>query len=110
MFGVPEILVVGHMCGPYGGKPSPIKVSAIQNLKENCKSLTEVRRFLGACVFYRIWIQHFAHVADPFYGLLKKNSSFLWTNIHTDLIRRLKEMPLFYGRLDIVVNTPSLLL
>ena len=92
MFGVPEILVVGHMCGPYGRKPSPIKVNAIQNLKDNCKSLTEVRRFLGACVFYRIWIPHFAHVADPLYGLLKKNSSFLWTNVHTGVIRQLKEM------------------
>ena len=61
MFGVPEILVVGHMCGPYGRKPSPIKVNAIQNLKENCKSLTEVRRFLGACVFYESGF-HISHM------------------------------------------------
>ena len=28
-FGQPEILVVGHLCGPYGRRPSPAKVEAI---------------------------------------------------------------------------------
>ena len=68
------------------------KVNAIQNLKDDFKSLTEVRKFLGACVFYRIWIPHFAHVAGLLYGLPKKNSRFLWTNVHIDAIRQLKEM------------------
>ena len=31
-------------------------------------------------------------MADPLYGLLKKNSSFPWTNVHTCVIRQLKEM------------------
>ena len=31
-------------------------------------------------------------MADPLYGLLKKNSSFLWTNVHTYVIRQLREM------------------
>ena len=92
MFEVPEVLVVGHMCGPYKRKPSPIKINAIQNLKDDCKSLREVRMFLGACVFQRIWIPHFTHLADPLYGLLKKISRFLWTNVHIDAIRQLKEM------------------
>ena len=74
-FSQPEILVVGHLCGSYGRKPSPSKVNAIQEMKEECESQTEVRRFLGACAFCHIWIPHYAHVAEPLYGLLKKKRS-----------------------------------
>ena len=69
-FGVQEVLIVGHLCSPEGQRPSPAKVEAIQKMKESCISTTEVRRFLGACVFYLIWIPHFAHVAKPLYELL----------------------------------------
>ena len=64
-FGQSEIMVVGHLCGPYGRKPSPAKVEAISVMKHDCSSVTEVRRFLGACAFYHIWIPHYAHVAEP---------------------------------------------
>ena len=89
-FGQPEILVVGHLCGSYGRKPSPAKVEAIAAMKEECGSVTEVRRFLGACAFYHIWIPHYAHIADPLYGLLKKTRKFEWVEEHTEAIRRLK--------------------
>ncbi|MCO5587994.1 hypothetical protein L7F22_041947 [Adiantum nelumboides] len=46
-FGAQEVLIVGHMCGPYGRKPSPAKVEAIQRMKNTCTSITEVHRFLG---------------------------------------------------------------
>ena len=29
-----EILVVGHLCGPYGRRPSPTKIDVIQAMKE----------------------------------------------------------------------------
>ena len=90
-FGQNEVLIVGHMCGWYGRKPSPIKINAIQNMKEVCESVTEVRRFLGACVFYHIWIPHFAHVSDPLYQLLRKGKKFIWTDEHTQVVQQLKE-------------------
>ena len=70
-FGVDEILVVGHLCGRYRRKPNPKNVDVINKMKA-CNSITEVRRFLGACVFYQIWIPHFAHIAEPLYNLLRK--------------------------------------
>ena len=82
--------MVGHLCGSYGRKPSPTKVEAISAMKEECGSVTEVRRFLGACAFYHIWIPHYAHVAKPLYGLLKKSKKFEWTKEHTEAVRRLK--------------------
>lgn len=89
-FGQHEIKVVGQMCGPYGRLPSHEKVNAISLLKD-CSSVTEVRRFLGACVFYRIWIPHFAHVAEPLYDLLRKRVTFRWTHLHEVAMARLKE-------------------
>ena len=71
-----EILVEGHLCGAYGQKPSPSKVNTINDMKEECITQTEVQRFLGACAFYHIWIPHYAHVAEPLYGLLKKRKKF----------------------------------
>ena len=56
---------MGHLCGPYGMKSAPNKVDAIHVMEEVCELVTEVRRFLGACVFYHIWIPHFAHISDP---------------------------------------------
>ena len=44
-----EILVVGHLCGSYGRKPSAVKVEAISEMKDKGKSTTQVQRFLGAC-------------------------------------------------------------
>ena len=37
-----EILVVGHLCGPYGQNPSPAKLEVISAMKEECGSVTEV--------------------------------------------------------------------
>ena len=76
-FGVDEILVVGHLCGTYGRKPNPEKVDAIGRMKA-CSNITEVRRFLGACVFYQIWIPHYAHISEPLYKLLRKRNKFFW--------------------------------
>ena len=61
-FGVDGILVVRHLCGRYGQKPNLEKVDVITRMKA-CSRITEVRRFLGACVFYQIWIPHSVHVA-----------------------------------------------
>ncbi|CAM6127329.1 unnamed protein product [Calypogeia fissa] len=70
-FGLKEVLVVGHMCGSYGHKPNEEKVDAISKMKD-CMAVQDVRRFLGACIFYRIWIPHFAHIAKPLYPTFKK--------------------------------------
>ena len=90
IFGAKEILIVGHMCGPYGRKPSPTKVNAIQNMQEKCTSVSEVRRFLGVCVFYCRWIPHYAHLSEPLYRLLRKGETFEWSEEHSEAMRKLK--------------------
>ena len=34
MFGKPEIVIVGHLCGPFGRRPAPTKVDAMQAMKD----------------------------------------------------------------------------
>jgi len=90
-FGVGEILVVGHMCGRYGRKPNPEKIDAISRMKA-CKGITEIRRFLGACVFYQIWVPHFAHISDPLYKLLRKGKKFIWGEEQVIAMENLKKI------------------
>jgi hypothetical protein len=65
-FGLQEIVVVGHICGAFGRTTNHEKVEVIGRIKDYA-SILEVRRFLGASLFYRIWIPHFAHVVEPLY-------------------------------------------
>ncbi|KAL3687181.1 hypothetical protein R1sor_013490 [Riccia sorocarpa] len=90
-FGVPEILVVGHVCGPYGRKPNLVKVEAIARLAD-CTSVTEVRRFLRSCIFYRVSIPHYTHVAEPLYALFKKGRKFTWDAEHHEAMEQLKQI------------------
>lgn len=107
-FGVDEILVVGHLCGSYGRKPNPEKVDAIGRMKA-CSNITEVRRFLGACVFYQIWIPHFAHISEPLYKLLRKKNKFLWKH-EQDLamieLKRILESPSVLKQVDYTCGRP----
>ncbi|KAL3676472.1 hypothetical protein R1sor_026420 [Riccia sorocarpa] len=91
LFGVPEILVVGHVCGAYGRKPNPVKVEAIARLAD-CTSVTKVRRFLGSCIFYRLSIPHYAHIVEPLYALFKKGRKFTWDAEHHEAMEQLKQI------------------
>jgi len=107
-FGVGEILVVGHMCGRYGRKPNPEKVDAISRMKA-CGSITEIRRFLGACVFYQIWVPHFAHVSDPLYKLLRKGKRFVWEeeqDIAMENLKRILSSPPVLRQVDYKCGRP----
>ena len=89
-FGLEEVMVVGQICGANGRRPCKLKVDAISEMRD-CRSTSEVRRFLGTCIFYKIWITHFAHIADPLYDLLRKNVRFVWTDVHAKAMKLLKE-------------------
>lgn len=107
-FGVGEILVVGHMCGRYGRKPNPEKVDAISRMKA-CGSITEIRRFLGACVFYQIWVPHFAHISDPLYKLLRKGKRFIWEeeqDIAMENLKRILSSPPVLRQVDYKCGRP----
>ena len=72
-----RIRIVGYVCDEEGRKPDAAKVLKILDWPP-CNSCTEVRGFLGICVYYRLWILDFAIIASPMYILLKKDVVFIW--------------------------------
>ncbi len=72
------VKVVAFVCGSAGRTPEAAKVHKIINWRP-CESITEVKGFLGLCVYYRVWIKDFAMRADPLYELThRKKQMFYW--------------------------------
>lgn len=103
-FGVREIKLLGYVCDWRGKRPDPDKVPAIERMKD-CQNVTEVRRFLGALGFFRMFISRFAELADPLYALLRKGAEWEWTEECHSAMANLKAAlanapvlrPLVYG-------------
>ncbi|RDL34482.1 uncharacterized protein BP5553_07610 [Venustampulla echinocandica] len=74
---------------------------------------TEVRAFLGVCVYYRIWILSFATKAELLYQLLKKGAVFVWIQEHDTAMDQLKldltTAPVL-ARLDVSKNAGLIIL
>ena len=70
VFGFQEVLVIRHMCGPYGRKSTLAEINMIHIMNEDCNSVSKVHlRFSRAFVFYCRWIPHYAHISSPLYRL-----------------------------------------
>ena len=89
-FGQSEVQILGQMCGAYGRRPCVDKTEAIRRLAD-CQNASEVRRFLGACVFYLSHIPHYSHIADPLYRLQKKATQWMWNDEQSRSMARLKK-------------------
>ena len=74
---MPGLRMVGFVTDADGRRPDTAKVIKIQEWKV-CENESEVRSFLGVCVFYRLWIKDFGRIAEPLYRLLKKDVPFVW--------------------------------
>ena len=66
-------------------------MDAIRKMKA-CSNTTRVQRFLGACIFYQIWIPYFAHILEAFYKLLRKKNKFLWKHEQDLAMEKLKNI------------------
>jgi transposase InsO family protein len=96
--------IVGYLCTEEGRKPTDQHLDAILKWKP-CKSVTEVRGFLGVCTYYRIWISDYSEKAAPLFALLKKSTDFYWDSEHDEAMNELKTaltsapalLPLQYG-------------
>ena len=75
----------------------PIKVQEVQDWPAPT-GVTEVKRFLGFCSYYRRFIRGFADIAHPLHQCAEKTHPFVWTSeaneAFVDLKRALTEAPL----------------
>ena len=66
--------VVAYVFDSNGRHPDIEKIKKILDWPP-CKSVTEAKAFIGLCVYYRIWIRDFTHIADPIFETFRKKKS-----------------------------------
>ena len=69
--------VVAYICGEKGKSPEEVKMKKIEGWPP-CKNVTDVKAFIGLCVYYRIWIRDFSVIVEPLFRLMKKDQDFEW--------------------------------
>ena len=88
-FCMPGLKIVGYVTDSEGRHPDVAKVIKIIDWPEPTDA-TNARAFIGLCVYYRIWVEGFAIVAEPIYRLLKKDVEFRWGDEQTLSMDKLK--------------------
>ena len=96
---VPEVIVLGHKCTYEGRIPDNSKVAKIRTWPP-CKTITDVRAFLGTAGTMRIWIKNFSSLAKPLVDLTWKDVDFVWQDIHDQAMDSLKQA---------IINSPALI-
>ena len=69
---------LGHVVSEAAIAMQEENISAIRDWPP-CRNLTEVRAFMGTCVYYRRFVKDFSSIAVPLYGRMKKGVDFVWT-------------------------------
>eukprot|EP00918_Siedleckia_nematoides_P037571 GHVU01081513.1.p1 GENE.GHVU01081513.1~~GHVU01081513.1.p1 ORF type:complete len:1271 (-),score=152.90 GHVU01081513.1:573-4139(-) len=83
-------VILGHIVDGNGYRPDPAKVAAILALIRPA-DLTSLRRFLGACNFYRKFIKDYAAISKPLTILLRDETEWQWGQMQETAWERLKE-------------------
>jgi hypothetical protein len=95
----PEVLILGHKCTYEGHIPDNSKTAKIESWPP-CKTVTDVRAFLGTTGTMRIWIKDYSAIACPLVDLTRKNIEFAWEEWHDKAMVALK---------DAIANSPTLI-
>src|SRR5271163_2367893 len=85
-----KIVVVGHRCTYDGRLPETDRVGVIIRWPP-CKTVTDVRMFLGTIGVCRVFIKDFARLAGPLNELLRNNKTFEWGLRQEKSMEELKE-------------------
>lgn len=70
-------------------EPDPSKIEGLKSWPTTLKNVKEVRSTLGVLNYNHTFIPGFAQLAKPFTSLLKKDTPFKWTLVHTQAIEQL---------------------
>jgi hypothetical protein len=91
VFATDTVEYLGHICTPFGIRPDPKKVKAIEQYPVP-KTVRDVRAFIGLAGYYRRHVRNFAEIARPLTSLTKKDVPFEWTTEHQQAFDKLKEI------------------
>ena len=80
-FGLEKLTYLGHTLSANGLEPDTKKVQALLEYKKRIPSnVQEVRRLLGAVVYYKRFIPRFSDIASCLINLTRANVTFYWTS------------------------------
>lgn len=85
-----EISYLGYLVDGNGYGPLPGKVDAIRNIQPPTDK-SGIKRILGLMGYYRNFIPPFAETCIPISTLLKKDTTFIWTERQSQALQELKE-------------------
>lgn len=88
-FAAEEVVYLGHRINRHGIGTDTSKVEAISRITTPTDRAS-LRRFLGACSFYRRFIKDFSHIAVPLYRLTSSKVEFKWTEVERSAFENLK--------------------
>jgi hypothetical protein len=89
-FGKTALIYLGHIVGGGQLKIDPSKLEVIVKWPKP-KSVTEVRRFLGAIQYWRRFIPNFSFIATPLHALTSVKNTFQWEGKQQKTFNILKE-------------------
>ena len=82
---------LGHRISANGLEPLPEKLEAIRNLAPT-RNVDEACHIFGLLGYYRSFVPAFANITLPITSLLKKNTSFIWSDKCQQALEYLKEI------------------
>jgi hypothetical protein len=88
---VPALDLVGHVVCKEGRKVSKKKLNKIETWPTP-RNPTEVRGFLGVCVYVRMFIKNFSNIAAPLRKLTWKEAKWDWTDDCQKSFEQLKKI------------------
>ena len=75
-----EVSFLGHVLRDGSVLPDPEKISAV-SLWPTPTTVKDVQSFLGLANYYRPFVRQFSAIAKPLTNLLKKDTTFHWTEL-----------------------------
>jgi len=82
--------MLGHSISQQGLQVDPKKIAIIQRVPPR-QNQRDVRSFLGLFGYYRRFIKDFNKLASPLFGLLAKESTFIWSKRCQEALDILKD-------------------
>lgn len=83
-----SLVVSNEVIRPGPGKTRPVAAFRMPTDKK------AARRFLGLCVYYRLFVQNFAKLSAPFTHLTKGAGNFVWGEEQQQALDKKKRPPL----------------
>jgi hypothetical protein len=89
-FGMTKVLYLGHIIGAKGVQVHQEKIQSIMEWPTP-KTLTELRGFMGMCMYYRKFVKGFSQLCAPLTDLTKKGA-FKWDEESQITMDKMKEV------------------